>query len=112
MTSAHQPYGQLGQYDLDGDRLYGLFIRLSSRPVFVDIREDQWLEQRKEKATFLHQNTIELERSLESFLSSHPEFRARTMNSIGLHSKDLDRGEVFWDPTGTCLLKGLQFVTV
>ena len=112
MQHVHQPYGQLGTYDVEGDKLYGMFIELKGRPVFVDIREDGLLEKRKQRAAFLHGNTLELERSLEDFQRQHPNFQTRVVGIIGLHSKEVEQGEVFWDPEGTCLLQGLRFVAV
>ena len=112
MTQTDYSYGQLGPYELEGEKCYGLYVELKGRPVFVDIREDELLEERKRKAQFLHENVIELERSVDAFLSENPKFRTRTLSSIGLHSPDIDRGEVFWDPDGTCILKGLRFLAV
>jgi hypothetical protein len=110
VSNTDHPYGQLGTYDVDGDKLYGLFIELKGRPVFVDIREDSLLDERKQRAAFLHDNTAALERSLDDFQRQHSDFRTRVVGIIGLHSKDIDRGEVFWDPEGTCLLQGLRFI--
>jgi len=83
---------------------------LDGRPVFLDIREDDHLEQRKRRALELHQNQLRLEESLRRFVVANPKFQHSTVASIGLHADDLLQGEVFWDPDGYTLLKGFEFV--
>ena len=107
-------YGQLGTYDVDGDPNdpnYGMYIQLNGTAVFVDIRKDRHLEERKRRAFELLENRAALENNLNQFIASNPEFRNREVKSIGLHSDELDRAEVLWDPDGYTLLKGLQFVS-
>lgn len=88
---------------------FGLFIRLRDWPVFVDIKQDRLEVARRERAQFLHHHEAELNVQLELFLKANPEFAARSIASIGLHSKDVERGEVFWDPEDYTLLKGTTF---
>jgi len=107
-------YGMLGNYVPDSndsdDECYGLYLHLGKLSVFVDIREDKYLEQRKLKALQLFENCKLLQMSLDNFLLLNPVFKSRTLVYIGLHSKNLDQGEVFWEPTGYTLLKGTSFV--
>lgn len=105
-------YGILGHYAVDGDPndiAYGLYISLNKNPVLLDIREDSLLEQRKVRALDLCANGSALETALNEFLAANPEFRGRKLASIGLHSDDMKRAEVFWDPEGYTLLIGFEF---
>jgi len=107
------PIGVLGTYLANGDpddECYGLYIELAGHRILVDIRTDKLKSEREQRALFLHAQTQALEKSLGEFIAMHPEYGARRINSIGLHSKHLDQGEVFWDPDGYTLLKGLSFV--
>ena len=107
-------YGQLGTYAVHGDpsdQSYGIYIQLNGKPVFVDVREDDHLQERKKRALMLHENVSALDESLKRFVATNPEFQRRELKSIGLHSEDLERGEVFWGPDGYSLLKGFQFVS-
>jgi len=101
--------GVLGHYVVDSTQVFGLFITLGVYKAFVDIKEDKFVEQRKIKALQLYENQRLLSESLTTFLQSHPDFRGRRIEYIGLHSKDLEQGEVFWDPSGYTLLKGFAF---
>jgi hypothetical protein len=106
--------GVLGNYapdqnDLE-DECYGLYVQIGQHSVFIDIREDKYLEQRKLKAMQLFENSKALETSLDTFVHANPAFESRSVSYIGLHSKNLDQGEVFWGPTGYTLLRGLSFV--
>jgi len=105
-------FGQFGSYAVDGDDndlSYGMYIQIGGRAIFIDIREDRLLEGRKRQALLLHENRNILEKSLKTFIESNPEFQGRDLKSIGLHAEDLERGEVFWEPDGYSLLRGLQF---
>jgi hypothetical protein len=106
-------FGVLGNYAPDendrSDQSFGLYIKLGRHNVFVDIREDESLETRKARALYLANHSKELERSLEEFISNHPIYETRSVSYIGLHSKNLEQGEVFWDPEGYTLLRGLIF---
>lgn len=105
---AHQT-SVLGHYEIDSTQCYGLFISLAGNSVFVDIREDKLIEKRKEFAKYLAQNTTALEASLNEFMQAQPGFSSRYIASIGLHSKVLDQGEVFWFPEGHTRLRGCEF---
>jgi len=102
--------GVLDRYTLDSTDVYGLFVSLKSKPVFVDIREDRFLEKRKAFARFLSDSTSALEKNLNDFIETHPEFSTRHIVYIGLHAKEIDQGEVFWEPEGYTGLKGLEFL--
>ncbi len=105
---AHEA-GVLGRFEIDSTESYGLFVSLDGKPVFVDIREDKFIDKREEFARFLANNTHKLESSLHDFVQAHPDYLSRRIASIGLHAKTLDQGEVFWYPKGYTRLKGLKF---
>ena len=105
---AHEP-GVLGHYVIDSTPSYGLFLSLGGKPVFIDIREDKFLDKRKEFARFLADHADSLESNLKEFIQAHPDYSSRQIASIGLHAKTLDQGEVFWEPNGYTRLKGLEF---
>lgn len=107
---AHEP-GVLGHYEIDSTPFYGLFLSLRGKPVFVDIREDKLIDKREDFARFLATNTDNLESNLNRFIQAHPDYSSRRVDSIGLHAKTLDQGEVFWHPRGYTRLKGLEFST-
>jgi hypothetical protein len=107
--SASFELGVLGHYTVDQTKTYGLFLPLKGRNVLIDIREDKLIDERKEFAQYLFDNRDKLEKSLDEFIESNPEFLARQIDSIGLHSEALDQGEVFWDPDGYTGLRGLVF---
>ena len=105
------PLGVLGVYEDEiDDECYGLYVELGGRRVLIDIREDKLKDQREARALYLASHTAPLEASLAAFLARHPDYDARQLASIGLHSRDIEQGEVFWEPTGYTLLKGLEFV--
>jgi hypothetical protein len=83
----------------------------NGKAVFIDVREDRYLEERKKRALLLHESRSVLEDGLKRFLASNPEFQSRQLKTIGLHSDELERAEVFWDPDGYSLLRGFQFVS-
>ena len=106
---AHEK-GVLGRYEIDSTESYGLFLSIGEKPVFVDIREDNLIEERRAFAQFLAANTNQLKASLDEFIQAHPEFASRHIAFIGLHAKILDQGEVSWFPEGYTTLKGLEFL--
>jgi len=83
---------------------------LQKEPVFIDIREDRFVEERKARAEYLFQHQSELNDNLARFLSEYPDYRSRTLTYIGLHSRNLEQGELFWSPAGYTLLRGLNFL--
>jgi hypothetical protein len=102
--------GELGRYTIDGAESLGLFITLDGKKTFVDLREDEHVEARKAHAKYLFRNSKLLESSLASFRTRNPEFASRPLTYIGLHAPNLEQGEVFWDPNGYTILRGLEFV--
>ncbi len=104
-----ESYGVLGDYVVDHTPSYGLFIRLADRPVLIDIRQDHLIEARKTRAVFLFEHQDQLSQALADFIAANPKYADRTIDSIGLHATDIEQGEVFWDPSGYTLLKGLRF---
>ena len=104
------PLGEFGRYTVDGTESLGLFIPLGGGKVFVDLREDEHIERRKAHAKFLFTNAPSLESSLAAFRTRYPEFSSRALTYIGLHATNLEQGEVFWDPNGYTILRGLEFV--
>lgn len=101
--------GVLGRYVIDSTESYGLFLTLAGNRVFVDIREDKDVDEREKFARFLSDHSGALQESLDRFLSANPDFASRRIVSIGLHSSNLDQGEVFWEPEGYTLLRELEF---
>jgi hypothetical protein len=106
--------GVLGHYAVDeedpADLSYGLYIQLHGRSVFIDLKEDNKIEERKKIANFLHEHSEDLQENLQKFIDEHPKYQAAKVASIGVHSRDLNRREVFWEPDGYTLLNGLEFV--
>jgi len=106
------PLGKLDRYSVDGDLRdlsYGLVLELMGEHVFVDLKEDALLDERRMAAMRLYDGRPDLERSLATFFERNADFRGRRVESIGLHSDDLSQAEVFWDPEGYTLLRGLRF---
>ena len=102
-------FGVLDDYDIDSTRMYGLFVSLCGKSIFIDIKQDRQIEKRKAFARFLFDNADQLDESLGRFIDAHAEFSSRHVVYIGLHSKVLDQGEVFWEPEGYTTLQGLEF---
>lgn len=103
--------GILDYYDVDGEKCYGLYFDLAGESVFIDIKQDKLIEERKARALYIFENSRELDESLAHFLDSNVQYRSKKINSIGLHSDEISRGEVFWEPDGYTLLLGSKFVT-
>ena len=105
--------GVMGWYPVDGadeDLLYGLYIELGGYAVFVDVKCDDLKDQRMSYAKYLYESRDEAEGSLQEFLKRNVEFSGRNIEIIGLHSRDPRQGEVFWQPEGYTLIKGLNFL--
>jgi len=107
---AKETTGLLKDYTVDATPSYGLFFDLCDNRIFVDIKQDKYVEERKKKALQLLQDRTALEESLKRFFNRHPSFKTKHVRYIGLHSDDLNRAEVFWEPDGYTLLKGLEFI--
>jgi len=107
--SSHK-LGVLDHYIIDSDKCYALFISLNGKHILVDIREDKFIDERKKFARHLFDNSARLEKHLNEFIASHSEYSSSQIATIGLHSKVLDQGEVFWYPDGYTTLKGLEFL--
>jgi hypothetical protein len=75
-------YGVLGIYTVEGDPLYGLFVKLLGAPVFVDLAEDELLERRKATATQLFENSQSLERAFREFSGASSELRQRGVGQL------------------------------
>ena len=103
-------YGTVGEYVVDSTPSFGLFITLQEQPVFIDIRKDRLIELRKARAEYLFQHQSELNEELDKFLNENPEYKSKRLSYIGLHSDDLEQGELFWNPNGYTLLRGLHFL--
>ena len=106
-------FGVLGDHHVDGEAdgtEFGLYISLNGKATFIDLKIDSFLEQRKKHANFLFVNQRVIEANLNDFMKRNANFSQRVVNSIGLHSKNLTQGEVFWDPDGYTILQELQFV--
>ena len=101
--------GVLGRYVIDSTECFGLFIRLNEYIAFVDIKEDNFVEQRKVKALNFYENQQLLSEKLCAFLELNSELLGRRVQYIGLHSTNLEQSEIFWDPNGYTLLEGFEF---
>lgn len=106
--STIQP-GEVGHYPVDGETCYGTYIRISDNWVFVDIKQDGRMEQRIVYAKRLAASGGKLGAALEKFYARNADYVDRAIGSIGLHSAEDERGEVFWDPDGYTLLRGVVF---
>lgn len=105
-----EPVGQLGHFVVDDTDSFGLYMNLDKNRIFVDIRQDKKFEERKAHALNLYAHSKDLDESFESFCARNPEYKQKRVVYLGLHSKDLDQAEVFWEPEGYTLLRGLEFV--
>jgi hypothetical protein len=103
-------YGRVGEYVVDSTPSFGLFIQLQEQPVFIDIKKDRFIEGRKARAEYLFQHQSELNDNLYQFLSENPGYRSKKLAYIGLHSDSLEQGELFWNPAGYTILRGLEFL--
>ena len=104
--------GVLGRYEVDGSgegMSYGLYVLVEERLVLVDLREDEHLAQRIAQAQRLAASSLALTESLARFRARNARYATRHIASIGLHSKNLMRGEVFWDPEGHTSLEDCLF---
>lgn len=106
----NEPLGVLGAYIVDSTELYGLFVSLFNNVVFIAIRQDAFVERREEQALYLFSNHKLLELSLTRFYAENPAYSARQVSYIGLHAKNMEQGEVFWDPSGYTILRDLRFL--
>lgn len=104
-------FGRLGDFNVDDELCYGMYISLNSGPIFIDIRKDDFLRQRENYAQHLYKNSYDLEKNLKKFIAMNPEFSSRSINSLGLHSLEMPekQAEVFWDPEGYSQIRGLEF---
>jgi hypothetical protein len=109
MSASPVIYGVPGEYVVDATPSFGLFVRLCGRPVFVDIKQDRLEATRIIRARFLYEHQTELDEQLGLFVSANPRFATRSIQYIGLHSVNVDQGEVFWDPDGYTTMKGMTF---
>lgn len=103
------PPGKLGNYVVDSTESYGMFLVLRDSPVFVDLREDELLQEREKYANYLFEKTESLEENLGRFLEVNPEYFGRQLTYIGLHTEEVTSGEVFWEPEGHSKIRGLEF---
>jgi hypothetical protein len=103
-------YGRVGEYVVDSTPSFGLFIELQKEPVFIAIKKDRFVEERKARAEYLFQHQSELNDNLSQFLSENPDYRSKRLMYIGLHSDSLEQGELFWSPAGYTILRGLNFL--
>jgi hypothetical protein len=103
-------YGRVGEYVVDSTPSFGLFIELQEQPVFIDIRKDHLIEERRARAEYLFQHQSELNDNLHRFLNENPDYRSKRLAYIGLHSDSLEQGELFWNTAGNTVLRGLEFL--
>lgn len=107
--------GAIGYYAVDGekdDESLGLYVNIFDAPVFIDIKEDNLLEKRKKIAMSIFENSTLIEKNLKIFIACNEDYDGSTVESIGIHSLNLDRAEVFWKPDGytSLMIDGFEFV--
>lgn len=102
--------GIIGRYHWDETDWYGLFITLNNKKIFIDIKEDEFIDDRLEYAKLLLANKSTLEKSLLKFYSHNLKFKNKNIDGIGLYSKKMKQGEVSWDFEGYTLLKEYDFL--
>ncbi|MDR3055112.1 MAG: hypothetical protein LBU53_06890 [Zoogloeaceae bacterium] len=110
LTSLAVSYGTLDYHDIDGDKSYGLYVSINNNPVFIDIREDKFLDERKEHALLLYNNSALLEENFNKFITENKKYENKKIYCIGLHYKILNQGVVIWeDEEHTTLLEEFNF---
>lgn len=108
-VSVGTPLGVLGRYVVDEDDSYGLFIELCGRRVFVDLREDEHKARREMLALDLFANQELLSRSLTRYIGNSKTPPEDYVDSLGIHSNEEGRVEVFWQSGKYTLLKDMEF---
>jgi hypothetical protein len=110
-TSLAVSYGVLDYYDIEGDESYGLYLNINNTPVFVDLKEDKFLEERKKRALLLYSNSALLEENFNKFITKNEEYKNKKIYCIGLHSEKLTQGVVIWEAEEhISLLEGFDFI--
>jgi hypothetical protein len=112
-------YGKLGLYIFDsGEMLYGLYIEINNKPVFIHAAEDRFIDERKRWAAAMFENTKTINKNFQSFVSRNPGLQGVNIYCIEYCSKDLTEGEIVWDYDAEdkilpeVVLWGLDFVIV
>lgn len=111
-VEAQAELGTLGMHFIDGEDeepAYGLYVLILGNHVFVDIKQDEYLAERCERAKEIFEATRLLEQSLVGFLERNPGYRSKVPAILALHAPDIDRIEVFWEPNGVTTLHGYEF---
>lgn len=109
--------GILGEYEVDGDVLYGMYVTINGRNVFVDIKKDRLLDKRKEFAKHIYDNSEGLGRGFIEFVSRgnySNDLGGICIGTIGLYDSDPQVGEVYLlvnekDDGVFCFLMGDSF---
>lgn len=104
------PTGAIGSYEIDGEVLYGMFVSIENREVFLDIKIDKLKKKREALAMNIFKNCDLIEKNIMKFRINNAEFKGDYVDSFGLHSDDLGRVEVFWNSGRYSLMKNFQFL--
>lgn len=103
-------FGIIGEYIVDGENAYGLYLMLHGKGIFVDIKRDALVLGREKVALELFEKQLILEDELKKFLLKYDEFKADQIDSFGIHSDNLNQVEVFWESGEYTILRNMVFV--
>lgn len=91
------PVGKLGVYELDmGDECFGLYLELFDHKVFMDLKEDSLLEERKKISLSLCSQSAKLEHLITKNNQQLLVNKEYKIHSLALHSENLNQLEIFW----------------
>ena len=104
------PLGVIAQQQFEDFEFYGMFIKLDSKLVCIDIKEDKLLDQRIKIAYQIFEQVETLSQKLLMLKMQNSIYQNRNIDCFGLHSKDLARIEVFWQPDGYSSMVDFDFL--
>lgn len=78
--------GELDEWQVDGDLLYGLYINFTTGFVFVDLRHDELLKEREKVAKAIYSRKNQFEACLLEFMQQMNVSPGDAVAFIGLHS--------------------------
>lgn len=104
------PLGVIAQQQFEDFEFYGMFIKLDSKLVCIDIKEDKLLDQRMKIAYQIFEQAETLNQKLLKLKIQSKKYQNRSVACFGLHSKDLARIEVFWQPDGYSSMVDFEFL--
>ena len=119
-SDAPPPLGVIGNYQVDGDTSLGMFVVIGSARVFVDLRQDALLPQRKDFAALILANSEILGARFRAYAESSRQWSSLVgstlqIETIGCYRSDPMTAEVYLTCGGSsggdfsCLLENLEF---